>query len=101
MTRLRNNAERTAKMTVALKTNPQTYEQLATVSGLQKPAVATWVKSLRAAGMIHVAQWLPDTRGCLRKPVFGWGNKPDVAKAVKTSAERMSTYRARRALLEI
>lgn len=95
MTRLRNNTERTAKMIDALWQSPQTYEQLADISGLNKPAVATWVKSMRAARMMYVAKWAPDVRGRAFKPVFGWGSKTDAARSVHTGAERMAAFRGR------
>ncbi len=97
MTRARNNPQRTVQMTTALLKGPQTYDQLATISGLSKVGVATWVKAMREAKAVHISGWTADVRGRMFTPAFAWGDKPDVARAgqARSSAERMQAYRAR------
>lgn len=95
---VRNNPERTLRMTNALLKGPQTYDQLAAVSGLSKVAVATWVKAMRKIKALHIASWTDDCRGRKFTPVFGWGDKPDVPRAgqARTAAERMRAHRERK-----
>ena len=93
--RIRNTPERTAQMLNALLKAPRTYDQLEAASELNKPAVATWVKAMRAAGHLHISGWVPDCRGRMFTPVFAWGAGTDVKRAgqARTSAERMRAYR--------
>lgn len=97
---VRINAVRIERMRQALATKPQTYDQLAAISGLAKPAVARWVKTMRGEGMqkIYIADWADDERGRKFVPMFKWGkgkDKPRPGRA-HTAAERMRNLRARR-----
>ena len=97
-TPVRNTPERALRMQQSLAAAPQTYDQLVLVSGLQKPAVAHWVKAVRAAGGLHVAAWAQDSKGRWFTPVFRWGKGVDVDRPVgaKSAAERMAQMRARK-----
>ena len=94
--RLRNTPARTAAMVNAMLKKPQTYDQLCAVSGLNKTAVATWVKSMRAAGLMWISGWEKDCRDRLIVSVFSWGVGKDVPRAgqARTTAQRMALYRA-------
>jgi len=94
--RLRNTPARTAAMVNALINGPQTYDQLCAASGLNKTAVATWVKSMRAAGLMYISGWSQDCRDRQIVSVFAWGTGKDVPRAglARTSAQRMAASRA-------
>ena len=96
--RLRNTPARTAAMVNAMLKKPQTYDQLCAVSGLNKTAVATWVKSMRAAGLMWISGWEKDCRDRLIVSVFSWGRGIDVPRAgqARTTAQRMALHRARK-----
>lgn len=95
---LRNTPERSLRMLDALNSGPKTYDQLVLASGLKKPAVAHWVKAMRAAGGVYVAGWAEDQRGRLFMPVFARGSGSDVQRPgpAKSAAERMRRMRDRR-----
>lgn len=96
--RLRNTPARTAAMVNAMLKKPQTYDQLCAVSGLNKTAVATWVKSMRAAGLMWISGWETDCRDRLIVSVFSWGKGIDIERAgqARTTAQRMAIYRAKK-----
>lgn len=95
---VRNNPIISQVMVDHLTEAPQTYESLAQISGLSKVGVATWVKSMRAAGRIYRSGWVEDKRGRQFTPTYMWGDKPDVPRAgrIDNSAARMRVYRARK-----
>jgi hypothetical protein len=99
-TRLRNNPLRVFQMQEALKEKPRSYDELARVTGLNKPAVARWVKLMRAVtpSPIFISGWGPDKNGRLFVPLFAWGTAPDAERPgdSRTDAERMRALRAAR-----
>jgi hypothetical protein len=99
-TRIRNTATRILKMQMAMAERPQSYDQLVEVSGLKKPAVQRWVKTMRAEGALHRAGWSGDKAGALRVPLFLWGDGVDAPRpgASLPPAERMARLRAKRKL---
>lgn len=94
----RNTPATGVKMMVALHSSALTYDELVTLSGLSKPVVSRWVKNMRDAKTVHVAEWRDDTRGRKFVPAFVWGDGDDVARpgAAQTPAQRMASTRARR-----
>ena len=95
--RLRNTPARTAAMVNAMLKKPQTYDQLCAVSGLNKTAVATWVKSMRTAGLMWISGWEKDCRDRLIVSIFSWGKGEDIKRAgqARTAAQRMAVHRAK------
>lgn len=93
----RNNPIITAKMIEELQSKSHSYDSLSEAVGLSKVAVATWIKAMRRAGLIHVSGWTDDKRGRKFTPLYSWGKQNDVPRAgqARTAAERMRAYRAR------
>jgi biotin operon repressor len=93
----RNNPVITAKMIEELQKTSHSYDSLSAAVGLSKVAVATWIKAMRQAGMVHISAWTDDKRGRKFTPMYSWGNRVDLARAgqARTAAERMRAYRAR------
>ena len=92
----RNNPVITAKMIEELQKTSHSYDSLSEAVGLSKVAVATWIKAMRQAGMVHISAWTDDKRGRKFTPMYSWGNRADLARAgqARTAAERMRAYRA-------
>ena len=97
-TRIRNTATRALKLQTALLQGPRSYDELVECSGLKKPAVARWVKTMRAAGAIHRCGWGADRNGAKRVPLFAWGVGVDAPRPGQSipPAERMARLRAKR-----
>lgn len=99
MTRIRNNAVRTTRMTEALRLGGHTYKSLSAISGLNVPAVATWIKSMREMKAVYISGWEKDSRGRLFVPVYRWGPSVlDVPRKLvaKTNAARQAAFRERK-----
>ena len=101
--RKRNNPRLMFDKQRALQAEPQSYDDLCHISGLNKPAVARWIKSLRpdtGERHVHIADYGPDRNGRLFVPLFAWGNEEDAERPgdSRTDAERMRKLRADRKL---
>lgn len=84
----------------ALKSGPQSLDDLTIVCGLGKPLVTKYVNGLLEATtrFAHVAGWLRDARGYPTIRQFAYGDMPDVEcpKSQMTAAQRMAALRERR-----
>ena len=84
----------------ALKSGPQSLDDLMVVCGLGKPLVTKYVNGLLEATprFAHVAGWLRDARGYPTIRQFAYGDAPDVEcpKSQMTAAQRMAALRERR-----
>jgi hypothetical protein len=84
----------------ALKSGPQSLDDLTVVCGLAKPLVTKYVNGLLEATprFAHVAGWLRDARGYPTIRQFAYGDLPDVEcpKSQMTAAQRMAALRERR-----
>lgn len=96
---VRNSPVKIEQMRTALMTSPQRYDDLATLTGLSKPAVTLWLKAVKAIRSVHIADWVTDCRGRLFVARFAWGDKPDAKRPgpQRTAADRMRDMRKRRA----
>lgn len=90
----------TVLMLNALKSEPQSLDDLTSVSGLAKPLVTKYVNGLMEASprFAHVAGWLRDARGYPTIRQFAYGDAPDVdcPTSQMTAAQRMAALRERR-----
>ena len=98
--RKRNNAQRILKMQLAMAVTPRSYDELAQISGLNKPAVARFIKTMKAEGAVHRAAWGADKNGRAFLPLFRWGEGSDVERPGPSisPAERMARLRLQRKL---
>jgi hypothetical protein len=84
----------------ALKSGPQSLDDLTVVCGLGKPLITKYVNGLLSATprFVHVAGWLRDARGYPTIRQFAYGDLPDVEcpKSKMTAAQRMAAMRERR-----
>jgi hypothetical protein len=84
----------------ALKSEPQSLDDLMVACGLAKPLVTKYVNGLLEAAprFAHVAGWLRDARGYPTIRQFAYGDLPDVEcpKSQMTAAQRMAALRERR-----
>jgi len=99
--RKRNNVNVMLKMQATLAKQPATYTDLVESSGLGRHAVMRWIKAMRAAGAVYVAEWKPDCTGRPFVPAFMLGVNRDVPRPGprRTAAERMAAIRAARTAL--
>lgn len=101
MTFARINAVRIEHMRAALLVNDCTFDDLTHISGLSKPAVQRWVKSVRslAPRPIFIGGWGHDVRNREFVPKFRWGYGEDAPRPgtlKDNTAERMRNMRARK-----
>lgn len=84
------------RMSSAMELDPQSLDDLVAVSGLAKPTVTRFVKSLTEAKMAHVGAWARDARGYPTIRRYSMGSAPDAACPLmyKNDAERMRVTRA-------
>lgn len=74
-----------------------TYEQLIEATGLPQRAIANWVLPMRAAKVVRVAAWLPDTRGYLSVAAFALSSgEPDAERTPLSGTERVRRVREKR-----
>lgn len=78
-----------------------TRADLVEVTGLHPLTVGDYVRSLREAGVIHIAAWATDSMGRRRVEVYGWGQGDDAVRAPLTMTERRRNYRMRKQLESI
>lgn len=84
---------------VALTNGPQTYAQLAVAASMSERAIAGWIKSLRDARRVRIAEWRDDTLGRATVPAFEWAQgRSDVDRPpAMTRSQITQNYRARHA----
>jgi DNA-binding transcriptional regulator GbsR (MarR family) len=82
----------------AMLERPRTYDEMTSICGLSKPAVARLVRLMHHAGFVYVAGWTHDTKGRLFVAQWGWGRMKDAPRPgpVRTPAERMRALRESR-----
>lgn len=101
MGRTRIDALATLVLERQLRVGRQSYDALAEAIGANKAAVMRWMKKMREARLVHVAEWGPDKNGRLFVPLFSWGVESDAPRPgpSTTPAARMAAHRARQAAL--
>lgn len=73
-----------------------TMYELAEKSGLHYATVIDYTQALRKVGMIHITDWLPDSRGHYSLKVYKLGQGRDVPRPAPIQArERTRAYRAK------
>ena len=81
----------------AMQVEPMTYDDLANISGVQRPVIARFIKSAREDKLVRISGWKADVRGYPTVPQFRFGNTPDTPRPTpKTAAQRMAATRAAR-----
>jgi DNA-binding IclR family transcriptional regulator len=85
-----------ALMQSAIQKAPCSLDALVIISGLAKPVVTRYVKSLRDAKLIHVGSWARDARDYPTIRQFAWGDAPDATcpLTTRTAKDRMRALRA-------
>lgn len=96
--RKRNNAVIALKMQALLIERPASYEELVAVSELARHSVEHWVRNMRRAGYVHIAEYVRDERGRYLVPLFRFGPGVDADRPAPklTLAERQRGYRERK-----
>lgn len=86
----------TVTATVQLLMRPAfTSDDLQIATGWHKNTAQHVLQELRAAGIIYIHRWLPDTLGRDAIPVFKKGNKPDKKRRAIPTAQRVRKHRER------
>lgn len=86
-----------ASMTRALHIAAHTSDELAAIAGVTKRSAQAWIKTARASGIVHVAEWRADTRGFPTVPAFRWGlDTQDAPRTGMSNAQRQKCYRDRK-----
>jgi len=84
------------QMIVSLLNEPMSNEQLQFVTASSEGTVGEWIKTFRAFGLVHVADWLPDARGYRTVPAYRFApGQADMPSPAKSSTERVREYRKR------
>ena len=84
-----------AKMIKAIIEGPATVEEICEESGYSKPTVRAYLKALKKERLIYVAEWQEGPNGRVNTPSYGWGDKRDVVRPVRSKNERMRRTRRR------
>lgn len=91
-----------SSLIAALAFGAHTFDQLSSATGLPTRSVSAWVDALRQAKLVHVAKWLPDSRGYFTIAAFIWGpNELDATKPTMTGTERNRAWRQRQKDAEV
>jgi predicted ArsR family transcriptional regulator len=70
---------------------------LATQLDIHLITAQRWLRGLKAEGVIHVVQWLPDSLGRDATPVYALGSNEDLPRKKQLRSEIMQRYRERHA----
>lgn len=89
------NATMHAVMTRELLAGPCTAQELADETGMRPETVRLHIRALRAAGIMHVQQWVPDSIGRLTTASYRLGEGQDVKRRPMLEVEIKRRYRAR------
>jgi DNA-binding IclR family transcriptional regulator len=92
----RLNAVLFAMLMEELTAGPSTWQELADHTGLSRNTIWSFIRALRARGLVHIACWEPDPRGALKRAAFSFGKKPDAPRPKLTKTQISQRYRARR-----
>lgn len=71
-------------------------EELVFISQMSASTVTKWIKTWREAGLVFVASWDADARGCMTIPRYQWGAEQDVPAPSKPTSQRVAEWRARK-----
>lgn len=95
--RQRVTAERAAALIRLLVDGACSRAQLAEQLSMQPATVSGWIDAMRAAGLVRLCDWAPDSRGYPTIELFRWApDEPDAVKQLRTRAEQMREWRAAR-----
>lgn len=90
------NADAFARLIEHLAERPRSYRTLAELTGLNYQTVRGYVAALHRRKQVHIAAWMPDSRGRYRVAMFVLGFGQDVTQPVKTPAQRVKEHRERK-----
>lgn len=90
------NADAFARLVEYLAERPRSCQTLSELTGLHYRTVLDYVDALHRRRQIHIAAWMPDSRGCYTIAMYVLGFGQDAAQPVKTPAQRMKAYRERK-----